>query len=144
MKGKTEDSDFEPQIVAYCCFHCAFAAADLAGALRLDYPANVKIIKLPCTGKIDVLHLLSSFEEGADGVYVAGCLEGTCHFMKGNITARKRVDHARELLREAGLEAERLEMYNLSSAEASRFADIAKEMTERIRRLGPIRRGNER
>jgi F420-non-reducing hydrogenase iron-sulfur subunit len=134
------EHDFEPQIVAYCCHHCAFAAADLTGALRIEYPANIKIIRLPCTGKIDVLHILASFENGADGVYIAGCLEGTCHFIKGNSTAKKRVGLARELLREAGIDAERLEMFNLSSAEASRFAEIARTMTDRIRGLGPIKR----
>ncbi|MDQ7826869.1 MAG: hydrogenase iron-sulfur subunit [Candidatus Eremiobacteraeota bacterium] len=132
--------NFEPQIIAFCCHYCAFAAADLAGSMRLEYPPNVKIIRLPCTGKIDVLHLLKSFEEGADGIFVAGCLEGTCHFLKGNIRAKRRVEYARELMTEAGIDAERLAMYNLSSAEGSRFAAIAREMTAKIRKLGPLGR----
>jgi len=130
-------SSFEPRIVAFCCTYCAFAAADLAGALRLSYPTNVRIIRLPCTGKIDVLHILRAFEDGADGVFVAGCLEGNCHFLKGNLWARKRVEYAKQLLKEAGIEGERLKMYNMSSSMGGRFAEVAREMTEHIRKLGP-------
>ncbi|MEW6201588.1 MAG: hydrogenase iron-sulfur subunit [bacterium] len=129
--------DFEPVIVAFCCHYCAFAAADLAGSLRLSYPPNVRIIRLPCTGKLDVLYILKAFEFGADGVMVAGCLEGQCHFQKGNIYAKKRVQYAKKLLSEITIEPERLEMYNLSSAMATRFAEIAREMTERIKKIGP-------
>ena len=128
---------FEPQIVAYCCNYCAFAAADLAGSMRLRYPPNVLIVLLPCTGRVDVLHLMRAFERGADGVFVAGCLEGTCHFLEGNIQARRRVHYAKQLLDEIGVGGDRLEMYNLSSSEGPRFAQIATEMTERIRELGP-------
>jgi len=129
---------FEPKIVAFCCHYCAFAAADLAGVLRLRYPPNVHIIRLPCTGKLDTLYLLKAFEWGADGVFVAGCLEGSCHFITGNLRAKRRVAHAKELLRELGIEPERLEFFNLSSAQGDRFAEIAREMTERIKRLGPL------
>lgn len=128
---------FEPKIVAFCCHYCAFAAADLAGSMRLSYPPNVKIVKIPCTGRVDVGHLLKAFEAGADGVYVAGCLEGNCHFMEGNIWAKKRVKAVKQLLDEIGLGAERLEMYNMSAAMGQRFAEVATEMTERIRKLGP-------
>lgn len=131
------ESAFEPQIIAFCCHYCAYAAADLAGVTRLQYPPNVKIVKVPCTGKVDVLHLLRAFEAGADGVYVAGCLIGQCHFMEGNLWAAKRVQYVKNLLDEIGLSGERLEMYYLSSAEGARFAQIATEMTERVRRLGP-------
>lgn len=128
---------FEPQIVGYCCHYCAFAAADLAGSMRLHYPTNVLIVKLPCTGRVDVLHLLRAFERGADGVFVAGCLEGTCHFMEGNFQAKRRVQYAKRILDEIGVGGDRLEMYNLSSSDGPRFAEIATEMTERIRELGP-------
>jgi coenzyme F420-reducing hydrogenase delta subunit len=130
-------TDFEPKIVAFCCNFCAFAAADLAGAMRLQYPPNVRIIRLPCTGKVDALHLLKAFEGGADGVFVAGCLEGECHYLEGNLRARKRVAYVKRLLAEVGIEAERIEMFNLSSAMGGRFAEIAEEMTARIRKLGP-------
>jgi coenzyme F420-reducing hydrogenase delta subunit len=84
--------------------------------MRLNYPTFIKIIKVPCTGRVDVLTLLKAFESGVDGVYVAGCMEGECHFLKGNLRARKRVNYAKTLLQEVGIEPERLEMYNLSAA----------------------------
>ena len=130
-------ADFEPNIVAFCCHYCAFAAADLAGVMRLQYPANTKIIRIPCTGKIDVIYIMRAFEKGADGVFVAGCLEGNCHFMKGNIVARRRVEYTKNLLKEVGIEPERLEMYNLSSAMGPRFAEIAREFTKKIKEMGP-------
>jgi coenzyme F420-reducing hydrogenase delta subunit len=105
--------------------------------MRLNYPTFIKIIKVPCTGRVDVLTLLKAFESGVDGVYVAGCMEGECHFLKGNIRARKRVNYAKTLLKEVGIEPERLEMYNLSAAQGQRFAAIANEMADRIRALGP-------
>ncbi len=128
--------DFEPQIVAFCCHYCSYAAADLAGSMRLQYPTNIKIIKIPCTGKIDVMYLLSAFEEGADGVIVAGCEEGSCHFITGNIRAKKKVQYTKKILDEIGIGGERLEMYNLSAAMGQKFADITREMTERIKKLG--------
>jgi coenzyme F420-reducing hydrogenase delta subunit len=128
---------FEPIIVGLCCHFCAFAAADLAGSMRLQYPPNIRIMRLPCTGKADVIHILRALEDGVDGVFVAGCLEGNCHFTKGNLFAKRRVYYAKKLIKEAGLEPERVEMFNLSSSEGPRFAEIAKQMTERIRRLGP-------
>ncbi len=123
----------EPKIVAFCCHYCAFAAADLAGVLRLKYPPNVHIIRLPCTGKLDALYILKAFEAGADGVMVAGCLEGSCHFISGNIRAKKRVLAVKSLLAKLGIEPERLEFFNLSSAQGDRFAQIAREMTARLR-----------
>ena len=105
--------------------------------MRLDYPANIRVVRVPCTGKVDLLHILNAFENGADGVYVAGCLEGECHFLTGNLRARKRVMYAKELLEEVGISGERVAMYNLSAAEGARFAQIAREMTDRIKGLGP-------
>ncbi len=105
--------------------------------MRLSYPSNVKIIQLPCTGRIDIIHLLNAVENGADGVYVAGCLEGECHFIQGNLKARKKVEYVKKTLTELGIEPERVEMFNLSSAQGARFAQIANEMVDRIRQLGP-------
>jgi F420-non-reducing hydrogenase iron-sulfur subunit len=105
--------------------------------MRLNYPTYIKVIKVPCTGRVDVLTLLKAFEAGVDGVYVAGCMEGECHFLKGNLRARKRVNYAKTLLQEVGIEPERLEMYNLSAAQGQRFAAIANEMAEKVRALGP-------
>jgi coenzyme F420-reducing hydrogenase delta subunit len=105
--------------------------------MRLNYPANIKIIRVPCTGKVDVMHLLRAIQKGADGVYVVGCIEGTCHYNEGNLRARERVNYVRMRLEEIGMEADRVRMYNLSSGEGPTFAAYAKEMTENIRNLGP-------
>jgi F420-non-reducing hydrogenase iron-sulfur subunit len=105
--------------------------------MRLNYPTFIKVIKVPCTGRVDVLTILKAFESGVDGVYLAGCLEGECHFLKGNLRAKKRVTYAKTLLQEVGIEPERLEMYNLSSAQGQRFAAIANDMAEKVRALGP-------
>jgi coenzyme F420-reducing hydrogenase delta subunit len=105
--------------------------------MRLDYPVNVKIIRVPCTGKVDVVHMLRAIQKGADGVYCVGCLEGTCHYNEGNLRCRERVNHVRSLLGEVGLEEDRVRMYNLSSGEGPTFAEYAKEMTAHIKSLGP-------
>jgi F420-non-reducing hydrogenase iron-sulfur subunit len=136
---------FQPEIVAFCCNYCAYAAADLAGALRLQYPPNIKIIRLPCTGRLDILEVLHTFERGADGVLVAGCLEGECHFKTGNLNARRRVEYIQQLLAQIGLDSRRIQMVNMSSAMGAHFAMAAAEMTAEVQSLGPspLRRGAE-
>ena len=129
--------DKKPVILAFCCHYCAYAAADMAGSMRLQYPANIRVLRFPCTGKIEENHILAAFEKGVDGVMVAGCLEGGCHFLEGNLRARKRVERVKQLLDEIGVGGERLEMFNLSSAEGPRFAEITNEMYRRIEPLGP-------
>ena len=110
--------------------------------MRLNYPTNVKIVKVPCSGRVDILLILRAFESGVDGVYLAGCLEGECHFLKGNLRAKKRVQYLKGLLEEVGLGGARLEMYNMSSSQGQRFAEVAQEMTERVRKQGlsPIKK----
>ncbi len=130
-------SDFEPRIIAFCCQYCAYSAADMAGSMRLQYPTNVEIVLIPCTGRFDMLFALKAFEGGADGVYVAGCLEGTCHFLDGNIRAKQRVKYLRKELASLGVEEERLRMYNLSASQGPRFVEIAGEFTELIKEMGP-------
>jgi coenzyme F420-reducing hydrogenase delta subunit len=105
--------------------------------MRLSYPSDVKIIQVPCSGRVDILHLLRAIEDGADGVYVAGCLEGECHYISGNLKAKKRVQYVKKVLEEIDVEPGRVEMFNLSSGEGPKFAQIAKEMVERIKVLGP-------
>jgi coenzyme F420-reducing hydrogenase delta subunit len=105
--------------------------------MRLSYPANIKIIRVPCTGKVDILHVLRAFEKGADGVYAVGCMEGDCHFNSGNFRARKRIEQAQSLLEAVGVGGARVAMYNLSSSEAPRFVEIAVEMEAKIREMGP-------
>jgi len=105
--------------------------------MRLSYPSDVKIIQVPCSGRVDILHILRAIEDGADGVYVAGCLEGECHYISGNLKAKKRVQYVKNVLEELDMEPGRVEMFNLSSGEGPKFAQFAKEMVERIKTLGP-------
>ena len=105
--------------------------------MRLQYPSDIKIILVPCTGKVDVLHILHAFEKGADGVYAVGCMEGDCHYNSGNLRARKRVEQAQSILETIGIGGERAQMYNLSSSEGPLFAKYATEFTELIKELGP-------
>jgi coenzyme F420-reducing hydrogenase delta subunit len=105
--------------------------------MRLSYPSNIKIIRVPCTGKVDILHVLRAFEKGADGVYAVGCLEGDCHYNSGNFRARKRIEQAQKLLDTIGIGGERAQMFNLASSEGPLFAEIARDMVAKIRELGP-------
>jgi F420-non-reducing hydrogenase iron-sulfur subunit len=133
----TSSNGWEPEVIAFCCNYCAYAAADLAGSKRMQYPANVRIIHSPCTGKIEMEHILDAFLKGIDGILVAGCLEGGCHFLEGNLRARKRTDRIREMLDEIGVGGERLKMVNLSAAMAPTFVASVQEMVEKVRELGP-------
>lgn len=130
-------ADFKPNVIAFACHYCAFAAADLAGVMRLSYPTGVKIIRMPCTGKLDHVYVLRAFEQGVDGVFVAGCMEGQCHFLEGNTNAAKRVRHLKKLIASVGIDPARLEMYNLSASQGPRWAAICAEFAERIAKMGP-------
>lgn len=105
--------------------------------MRLQYPSTIRIVKMPCTGKVDIIHLLKSFEKGADGVAVIGCMEGDCRFNNGNIRARERVKQAKKILDAVGTGGDRVRMYNLTSSEGPKFANIAREFTEAIIAMGP-------
>jgi F420-non-reducing hydrogenase iron-sulfur subunit len=128
---------WNPEIIAFCCNYCAHSAAALAGSERMQYPAGVRILSTPCTGKLELEHLLEAFEKGIDGILIVGCLEGDCHFVEGNLRARKRTDRIRSILDEIGLGAGRLKMVNLSDVMAAAFVDHVKEAMETIRTLGP-------
>ncbi len=137
MSGKENFETFEPEITAFYCIYCGFMAADTAGALRVQYPANVKFVRLPCTGKTDIRYVLEAFEQGADGVYVVACPLGNCHHVRGNERGQARVQKAAQILEEIGIERERLGMFFMSGSQAQAFAAAAHTMTERIRNLGP-------
>lgn len=137
MTASNRNNGFEPEITAFTCIYCGAMSGDSAGAERIAYPANVKVIRLPCTGKVDVEYILKAFEQGADGVYIIGCPIGNCHHERGNVRATKRVEYVKKLLDEIGLGRERLGIYYASGGQAHAFADAAHEMTARIRRLGP-------
>jgi F420-non-reducing hydrogenase iron-sulfur subunit len=141
-----EHDSFEPELTAFTCIYCGSMAGDTAGALGLTYPANVKMFRFPCTGKVDVEYILKAFEEGADGVYIVACPIGNCHHVHGNVRATKRLAYARELLEQVGVEGDRLGIYYMSGSQAHAFANAAAQMTDRVRKLGPspLRRAKEK
>jgi coenzyme F420-reducing hydrogenase delta subunit len=127
----------EMKIIAFSCTYCAYNAADLAGSMRLQYPHNVRVVKLLCTGKVEPVLLLEAFRHGADAVFVAGCMEGECHFLEGNLRARPIVEYTKTLLEEAGMDPRRLEMFNMSAAMAQKFVEAVQTIVERLDELGP-------
>ncbi|HXK61642.1 MAG TPA: hydrogenase iron-sulfur subunit [Acidobacteriota bacterium] len=137
MKNEPINPAFEPEITAFYCAYCAYMAADAAGVLRIQYPASIKFVRLPCTGKIDIRYLLAAFEQGADGAYVVACTLGNCHHVRGNERALARIKRTKALLDEIGIGGERLDMFFVSGSQAHAFAEAARSMTERIRQLGP-------
>ncbi len=131
------NDDFQPLIIAFCCQYCSYSAADLAGSMRLQYPTNVRIVRTPCTGRLEVEFFMKAFERGADGILVAGCLEGGCHFSEGNLLAKGRVGYTRSFLEESGLDDKRIRMINISAAMARPFIDHVNDMIETVKTLGP-------
>lgn len=137
MTDLKADNEFEPEITVFMCIYCAYMAADTAGALRIKYPANVKLIKLPCTGKTDRRYLLEAFEQGADGVCVVGCPIGNCHHVRGNERGLARVKHTKKILDDIGLGGERLQMYFVSGGMGNTFANAIRDIARRVQELGP-------
>ena len=131
------EKTFAPEITAFYCVYCGYMAADTAGALQVQYPANVKFVRMPCSGKTDVRYLLEAFEQGADGVYVVACPLGNCHHVRGNERGHARLKRAKKILDEIGLGGERLDIFFMSGSQALAYASAAQTMTERIRKLGP-------
>lgn len=128
---------FEPKILTFCCHYCAYASADLAGSMRIQYPPNVRIIRTPCTGRLETEYFMKALEKGVDGILIAGCLEGGCHFIEGNLYAKRRVEYIREMLAEIGLDKERLRMVNVSAAMARPLSEVIIDMVETVKKLGP-------
>ena len=129
--------EFEPKIVAFVCNWCTYLGADLAGTTRLEYPPNVRIVRLPCTGRIDFNLIIKAFEIGADSVLVSGCHPGDCHYTSGNYHARRRWILFRELLQTLGFDLERIHFTWISAAEGHKWQEVVKEITEKTRRMGP-------
>jgi F420-non-reducing hydrogenase iron-sulfur subunit len=125
------------KIVALTCSYCGYAASDLAGLQGMHYSPDVTIIRLPCAGRLDIKHILQAIRLGADGVLVIGCLEGNCNYQYGNIEARKRVDRAKAILKELGIDAERVEMVNLASNQPWRFVQAVQGIHDTVEKLGP-------
>lgn len=132
-----DDKAFEPKILGFLCNWCSYAGADLAGVSRLQYPANIRIIRVMCSGGISPHHLLHAFQKGADGILIGGCHIGDCHYLKGNYMTMKRVKFLEGLLQFAGYDPRRLRLEWISAAEGLRFAEVVREFTDQIRSLGP-------
>jgi len=131
--------DFEPRIIAFLCNWCTYAGADLAGTSRLQYPPNTRTIRVMCSGAVDPSLVLEAFRDGADGVLIGGCHPGDCHYQNGNYKTRKRVALLRGLMKQLGIEEERLRLEWISAAEGAKFADTVREFTAQVRSLGPLR-----
>jgi coenzyme F420-reducing hydrogenase delta subunit len=135
--------EFEPKIVAFVCNWCTYAGADLTGTSRIKYSANVKIIRFPCTGRIDFMILMKAFENGADGIIVSGCHPNDCHYSTGNFHARRRWIVFRNLLNFTGIDTERIQFSWVSAAEGFKWADVVNETTKKIREIGPYENYNK-
>ncbi len=131
---------WQPTIVAFFCNWCTYGAADLAGVSRLQYPPNIRVIRLPCSGRISPKFILAALREGADGIWVSGCHPGDCHYIEGNFYARRKFELINSLLEYMGLEPGRLHFSWISSAESTKFAATAQRVTDAVRALGPARR----
>jgi len=128
---------FEPLILAFCCNWCSYAGADLAGTSRLQYPPNVRIIRVMCSGMVHPNLVIDSLTKGADGVVICGCHPGDCHYLEGNLKAEKRAEAISLMLEDFGLEPERFRLEWVSASEGNRFAEVMREVVEQIRELGP-------
>lgn len=136
---KTRNNDLGPRIVGFLCNWCAYTGADLAGVSRMKSAPNLRIIRVMCTGRVDPSFILRAFQLGADGVLVAGCHPGDCHYQEGNFKALRRVLLLKRILRQCGIDERRLRLEWISASEGEKFAKVSTEFTEEVRALGPLR-----
>lgn len=139
-KQNSKPDIFEPRIIAFLCNWCSYAGADLAGVSRLQYPPNVRIIRVPCSGRIDVGFILRGLQGGVDGVLVSGCHPGDCHYQTGNYTARRRLTVLRSILEHVGVEPGRVQFSWVSASEGNKFSEVMTNVVETIKALGPAKR----
>lgn len=135
------ENGFEPTIIVFACNWCSYAGADLAGVSRIKYPSNIRIVRVMCSGRVDPAFILKAFLKGADGVIVAGCHPGDCHYLEGNLRAEERINNTIQALKVLGWEASRLRLEWISASEGKRFAQVMAEFTQQIKNLGPIKIG---
>lgn len=133
----TNDNGYEPLIIAYCCYWCAYTAADLAGTSRMQYPPNVRIIRVQCSGMVHPNLVIDALTNGADGVLMLGCHPGDCHYREGNLRAQSRADAIDMMLEDFDLEPERYRLEWVSASEGPRFAEVIREMVSELKELGP-------
>jgi len=134
------DRDWEPKIVAFLCHWCSYAGADLAGVSRMQYPPNVRVIRVPCSGAINPLYIFKALREGADGVLVSGCHPGDCHYISGNYYARRKFIIMKNLLEWLGFEPDRVQFSWVSASEGQKFSQVIEEVVESVKVLGPARK----
>lgn len=137
-QGRSDQGEWQPKIVAFLCNWCSYAGADLAGMSRFAYPAAIRIVRLPCSGRVDPMFVLKSFQRGADMVLVSGCHPGDCHYTSGNYHARRKLQAFRELLDFLGIDKRRFKMSWVSAAEGAKWASVVKEITREATELGPF------
>jgi len=135
--ARAESASFDPRILVFTCNWCSYAGADLAGTSRLQYPANTRIIRTMCSGRIDPAFVLEALRDGADGVMVTGCHPGDCHYVKGNFRAEKRFHFLKMALKQLGVEEDRVRLAWISAGEGEKFSLLVRDMTNKIRELGP-------
>jgi len=129
--------EFEPKIIGFCCNWCAYAGADLAGISRIQYPPNLRMIRVMCSGTIDPLYILEAFQKGADGVFIGGCHPGDCHYQSGNYKTRRRVSLMKRLLSQLGVSPQRIRLEWVSAAEGQAFAQVVTDFIREVKQLGP-------
>lgn len=132
-------SDFNPNIIAFVCNWCSYAGADKAGGQKLDYSADVKLIRVMCSGRVDPQFVLDAFRKGADGVIILGCHPGDCHYRNGNIKTMKRIMLLKLMLKQFGINEERLKLDWVAAGEAQKFKEVADSMAETVKNLGPLK-----
>lgn len=135
-----QEQTWEPKILAFLCNWCSYAGADMAGIGRVQYPPNVRVIRVPCSGRVNPLYLIKALQQGIDGVLVSGCHPGDCHYLTGNYSARRRFALLKSFIEFLGIEEGRLQFSWVSAAEGEKFSNVVKEVTERIKKLGPAKR----
>ncbi|MFH1556921.1 MAG: hydrogenase iron-sulfur subunit [Pseudomonadota bacterium] len=137
---KPSGETWEPKIVAFLCNWCSYAGADLAGVSRFQYPTNVRVIRVPCSGRINPMYIVKALQEGVDGVLVSGCHPGDCHYISGNLVARRKFALLKNFLGYVGIEPERVQFSWVSASEGSRFAALITQVVRNIKKLGPARK----
>ncbi|MEW6553291.1 MAG: hydrogenase iron-sulfur subunit [Actinomycetota bacterium] len=133
-----EKNDFEPNIVAFLCNWCSYAGADLAGTSRIQYPSNVRVIRVMCSGRVNPLFIMNALQQGADGVLISGCHPGDCHYMQGNYYARRRFNLMRNFLEHLGVEPQRVRMSWVSASEGAKWKEVIEEVREGVKEVGPM------
>ena len=134
---KKNNDTWEPKIVAFLCNWCSYAGADLAGVSRFQYPPNVRVIRVPCSGRINPMYIVKALQEGVDGVLVSGCHPGDCHYISGNLVARRKFALLKHFLGALGIEPERVQFSWVSASEGSRFAELIEKVVSDVKKLGP-------